>query len=126
MSTIAVITHPATRSPSAVDTTAARNSGTPIGIAQIRVRVAGEVDITSLESLSFALGHAAQLARETVIVDLREVGFLSIRAAVALGTAEATCRAAGVKLRVIAGPAPIERVLTLTGVLPAVHLDHSR
>jgi anti-anti-sigma factor len=79
------------------------------------VQVAGELDLASSPQFRQRLGEAQQAVR-LVVLDLRELCFIdSSGVHVILDAADAARRYAG-RLLIVRGPAPVDRVLTLTDV----------
>jgi anti-sigma B factor antagonist len=79
------------------------------------VRVAGELDLTTSPQLRHTLGEA-QRAACVVVLDLRELGFIDGSGVHAILDAAHDARWSAGRLLVVRGPAPVDRVLTLTDV----------
>lgn len=82
------------------------------------VRVEGELDAAAFPEFHAVLDHALHTARETVVVDLRAVRFMSIRAATTLGQLKQRAAGEGLDLRIVAGRQEVERALEVAGVRP--------
>jgi anti-sigma B factor antagonist len=83
------------------------------------VQVAGELDLGTSPEFRQSLGEAQRAAR-LVVLDLRELGFIdSSGVHVILDAARDARRYAG-RLLIVRGPAPVDRVLTLTEVCKQV------
>ncbi|MFC4945017.1 STAS domain-containing protein [Pseudonocardia sp. GCM10023141] len=85
----------------------------PLG--EMHVVAVGEVDmVTAAELLACLDGALAHPSCRTVLVDLREVGFMSTRGLDALAIASARASAAGVRLAVVADHRPVLRLMEIT------------
>jgi anti-sigma B factor antagonist len=83
------------------------------------VRVAGELDLATSQQFRQTVAEA-QRAAQVVVLDLRELCFIdSSGVHVILDSARDSRRNAG-RLRIVRGPTPVDRVLTLTEVCERV------
>lgn len=89
------------------------------GAASATVRLAGEIDITSVDVADRALGGLRAGVRR-VVLDLSRVTFCDVAGAWFLVEARRRARAAGADLVVRYPRPPVYRVLELTGTLPLV------
>lgn len=87
----------------------------------IVVRIEGELDALVQQQFHRTLDEAVRSEPGAVVVDLRATLFLSLRAAAALGEAQAPAASRGVDLRVVTGRPEVERSLELTGVRCRFH-----
>jgi anti-sigma B factor antagonist len=76
----------------------------------------GEADLQGAPKLEAALEHAAAGPPELIVIDLRNVTFIDSSGLHALVQGHQLCRARGHELRVIPGPAKVQRVFELTGI----------
>jgi anti-anti-sigma factor len=81
----------------------------------IRVRAIGELDIASAPELRRCLAGARGAPR--VVLDLRCVTFIDSTGITLLLDEERYARATGTQFVLIPGPAQVQRVLTIAGVL---------
>ncbi|GAB2535104.1 STAS domain-containing protein [Nocardia heshunensis] len=79
------------------------------------VRVDGELDITGLDTFRRALAVALSRTPATIVVDLREARFLSLRNAVALAEAIDEAAVADIEMRLLTRHSQVRRVLEITG-----------
>lgn len=85
--------------------------------------LAGEADLLGAPQIEAALKDAAAGESQLVIVDLRELTFIDSSGLQALATGHELCRSRGHELRIVRGPANVQRLFDLTGmseVLPFV------
>ncbi|MGW4244146.1 STAS domain-containing protein [Nocardia sp. NPDC004722] len=80
------------------------------------VRVAGELDVTGLETFRRALAFAFSGTVPAVVVDLRRTRFLSLRNAVVLAEAIDTATVEGISTHVLTQDRRVARTLEVTGV----------
>lgn len=85
------------------------------------VRVAGELDLATAPRLRHTLGEAQFKAR-VVVLDLRELTFMDSAGIHAILDAATDARQAQGWLILIRGPAPVDRILTLTGACEEVEI----
>jgi anti-anti-sigma factor len=85
------------------------------GVDPVVVRVRGELDLSTAPSLLQALEEAAPESA-TVVVDLRDVGFLDSSAIGALLRAGRARTAGGGRLQIGSRSAAVDRVLEVTGL----------
>lgn len=86
------------------------------GPGRIRLRVVGDVDLATADTLADALLRAVQGATGPVEVDLSDVGFLDARGVAVLVRAGAAAGTHGGVLRLLSPRPPVRRVLELTRV----------
>jgi anti-anti-sigma factor len=86
--------------------------------ARVVVEVGGALDATTAGELDTTLRYVVLRARDAVVLDLREVGFLSLRVARSLPGTKLMYSTHDLDLRLVAGRRKVERVLTVTGVRP--------
>jgi anti-sigma B factor antagonist len=79
------------------------------------VQVAGELDLATSPQLCRTLGEA-QRAAHVVVLDLRELCFIDSSGVHVILDAAHDSRRYGGRLLIVRGPAPVDRVLTLTDV----------
>lgn len=94
-----------------------RHESDPAG--QVRVSLAGEVDISSVGTLTHALAALPRTA-PSLVVDLANVTFLDSTGIAALVIAHRRAVAAGQTLTVVNAQAGVRRVLDITGTLPTL------
>jgi anti-anti-sigma factor len=80
------------------------------------VRVEGELDAAVFPEFRAVLERATRSKCDAVVVDLRAVRFLSIRAAVTLGAVRKQAANDGPDIRIVAGRREVERALAVSGV----------
>jgi len=85
------------------------------------VHVAGELDLVTAPQLRHTLGEAQSNAR-VVVLDLRELTFLDGAGVHAILDAATDARQAAGRLILVRGPAPVDRVFTLTGACEEVEI----
>jgi anti-sigma B factor antagonist len=104
-------------------TTVAHDYGAPPFVCSWRiggwdaawVQVAGELDLVTSPQFRQRLGEA-QRALRLVVLDLRELGFIDSSGVHVILDAACDARRYGGRLLIVRGPAPVDRVLALTGV----------
>lgn len=79
------------------------------------VRVAGELDLATSPQFRQMLGEAQRAVR-LVVLDLRELCFIDSSGVHVILDAAHDSRPYGGRLLIVRGPAPVDRVLTLTDV----------
>ncbi len=87
------------------------------------VRVAGEVDIQTSPALGDQLQSVVDQGHASVLVDLGEVTFLDSTGLSALIGGLRRCQAAGGELRLVSPRPNVRKVLEITGLTDAFHLD---
>lgn len=80
----------------------------------------GEADLQGASKLEAALEDASGGEPALVVVDLRSLTFIDSSGLHALITGHQLCRARGHELRIIPGPANIQRLFELTGLSEAL------
>jgi anti-anti-sigma factor len=85
------------------------------------VHVAGELDLATVSRLRHTLGEAQSNAR-LVVLDLRELTFMDSAGIHAILDAATDARQAAGRLILVRGPAPVDRILTLTGACEKVEI----
>jgi anti-sigma B factor antagonist len=85
------------------------------------VHVAGELDLATTPRLRHTLGEA-QLNARVVVLDLRELTFMDSAGIHAILDAATDARQAAGRLILVRGPAPVDRVFTLTGACEEVEI----
>ncbi|MGB3438615.1 MAG: STAS domain-containing protein [Actinophytocola sp.] len=91
------------------------------GGSELVVRVAGNVDVTTVPTLAEGFDRARHQVRAVddglgIVADLRAVGFLGVAGLWALVRAREACLGDGLDLRVVAEHAAVVSPLTLTGL----------
>ena len=84
--------------------------------ASVRVRPVGELDLATVPIVDAQLSELVAAGFTSLVLDLRELRFLDSTGLRLLLTWHAKARAEGVDLRVIPGPAPVQRVIEVAGV----------
>lgn len=87
------------------------------------VRVAGEVDIQTSPALEDQLRSVVDQGHASVLVDLGEVTFLDSTGLSALIGGLRRCQAAGGELRLVSPRPNVRKVLEITGLTDAFHLE---
>jgi anti-anti-sigma factor len=84
---------------------------------QQRLRLVGELDLSSAPMLDDALRHvcAANLAA-VVVLDLGGITFMDSSGLRSIMTAKDVCASAGVELRVLPGQPQVQRLFEITGL----------
>jgi anti-sigma B factor antagonist len=86
--------------------------------------LAGEADLLGAPQIEAALREAAAGEPQLVVVDLRKLTFIDSSGLQALATGHELCRSRGQELRIVRGPAHVQRQFDLTGmseILPFVN-----
>ena len=78
------------------------------------VRLAGELDLATAPHVAEELASALEASR-CVVVDLRALRFIDVAGMRVLLVASASARKDGRRLVIVRGPAPVDKVFTLTG-----------
>jgi anti-sigma B factor antagonist len=78
--------------------------------------LAGEADLLGAPKIDAALKAAAGSESELVVIDLRKLTFIDSSGLHALATGHELCRARGQELRIVPGPANVQRLFELTGM----------
>jgi anti-sigma B factor antagonist len=78
--------------------------------------LAGEADLLGAPKIEAALEDASAGSPELIVIDLRNLTFIDSTGLHALFAGHQLCRARGHELRVIPGPANVQRVFELTGM----------
>jgi anti-anti-sigma factor len=86
---------------------------------QVRVRLTGEIDMSSVGTLAHALA-ALQRTAPSLVVDLADVTFLDSTGIAVLVIAHRRAVCAGKTLTVVNAQGGVRRVLDITGVLPTL------
>jgi anti-anti-sigma factor len=81
----------------------------------VRVRLYGEVDLSTVGSLGHKLEECAAAGCRRIVVDLRGVTFLDCAGVRVVLAADAAAHAGGWELVLIEGSAPVQRVFELAG-----------
>jgi anti-sigma B factor antagonist len=89
-------------------------SSTDGGPNRAWVRVAGELDLSTVPQLVEAL-HALQLQARLVVLDLRELEFIDSSGVHAIVDASSRARQAERRLVLVRGPSNVDRMFALTG-----------
>lgn len=89
------------------------------------VRLAGELDLASTGLLYDASEHLATEGAVGLSLDLREVEFIDSTGLRAVLTVAEHCRAQGIEFRVIPGPAQVQRLFEVTGLLERLPFEQS-
>ena len=84
--------------------------------ASVRVRPVGELDLATVPIVDAQLSELVAAGFTSLVLDLRELRFLDSTGLRLLLTWHKKARAEGVDLRVIPGPAPVQRVIEVAGV----------
>lgn len=80
----------------------------------VRLALSGELDVATSPELDQAL-RDAQLRARIVTLDLRDLTFMECSGLSVVLTAATRARASGDRLRVVRGPASVERLFLLVG-----------
>ncbi|HEY7151926.1 MAG TPA: STAS domain-containing protein [Solirubrobacterales bacterium] len=81
---------------------------------QLRVAIAGELDIVNSPHFEEELAALESAATDTLILDLRDVAFIDSTGLRALIAANERARSAGRRLVVVRGAKAVDRLLSLT------------
>lgn len=84
--------------------------------ASVRVRPVGELDLATTPIVDAQLSELVAAGFTSLVLDLRELRFLDSTGVRLLLAWDERCRAEGVDLRLIPGPAPVQRVIDVAGV----------
>jgi anti-sigma B factor antagonist len=87
------------------------------------IALAGEADLLGAPQIEAALEGAAAGAAKLIVVDLKGLTFIDSSGLQALATGHEHCRSRGYELRIVRGPANVQRLFDLTGmseILPFV------
>lgn len=76
----------------------------------------GEADLQTAPSLKRVLADACESAKQTIVVDLRNLTFIDSSGLHALVEAFETCTYRGLEMKVIPGPPNVQRLFQLTGI----------
>jgi anti-sigma B factor antagonist len=87
------------------------------------VRVSGEVDVQTSPALDEQLRSVADQGHPSVLVDLGEVTFLDSTGLSALIAGLRRCQAAGGELHVLSPRPNVRKVLEITGLTDAFHVE---
>jgi anti-sigma B factor antagonist len=79
----------------------------------VEIRLAGELDLATVPQLRQVVDAHARHG-QTMIINLREVGFIDSMGLAALVRARHRALARGAQLKLVAPPAPVRTVFTLT------------
>ena len=82
----------------------------------IHLRLLGELDLGSAKELEAALRDAEAQASESVVVDLSRLDFIDSTGLSALVAADRRLRETGLRLALVPGPRPVQRVFEITGL----------
>ena len=78
--------------------------------------LSGEVDLLSTPQIEAALKDAYAADSELIVIDLRNLTFIDSSGLHALATGHELSRTRGQELRIIPGPANVQRLFELTGM----------
>jgi anti-sigma B factor antagonist len=78
--------------------------------------LSGEVDLLGTPQIEAALKDAYDANPELIVIDLKNLTFIDSSGLHALVTGHELCRARGQELRIIPGPANVQRLFELTGM----------
>lgn len=78
--------------------------------------LSGEVDLLGTPQIEAALKDAHDADAELIVIDLRNLTFIDSSGLHALATGHQLSRARGQELRIIPGPANVQRLFELTGM----------
>jgi anti-sigma B factor antagonist len=82
----------------------------------VRVVLAGELDIGSAPEVEEVLHKVESDGAQTLTIDLRGLTFMDSTGLRMLVAADKRAKDAGRSLRIVRGPAPVQRILDLTGL----------
>jgi anti-anti-sigma factor len=80
------------------------------------IRPVGELDLATAPIVDAQLCELVEAGFTSVVLDLRELRFLDSTGLRLLLVWEAKSRAAGVELRVLPGPPPVQRIFAVAGL----------
>jgi anti-sigma B factor antagonist len=86
----------------------------------VRVRPRGEIDLGTVDSLRRHIDRCVAAGNKRVVLDLRDVTFMDSTGLHLILETDAAARAAAWELRLIQGPARVQRVFALAGVVDAL------
>jgi anti-sigma B factor antagonist len=86
----------------------------------VRVRPCGEIDLATVDSLRRQLDQCVAAGHKHVVLDLRDVTLMDSTGLHLILETAAAARAAEWELRLIPGPARVQRVFELAGVRDAL------
>jgi len=82
----------------------------------VRVRPRGEVDLGTVDTLRHHIDRCVAAGHKRVVLDLRDVTFMDSTGLHLILETDAAARAAEWELRLIQGPARVQRVFELAGL----------
>jgi anti-sigma B factor antagonist len=86
----------------------------------VRVRPRGDIDLATVDSLRRHIDRCVAAGNKRVVLDLRDVTFMDSTGLHLILETDAAARAAEWELRLIQGPAHVERVFELAGLRDAL------
>ena len=81
------------------------------------VFVQGEIDLSTARHVAIALSQARALGAEHIVLDLEKVSFLDSSGLRVVLSADAEAKEAGVGFEIIPGPASVQRVFEIAGLM---------
>ncbi len=87
---------------------------------RVRVALAGELDLTSVDVFTGRLAEVESRAPEVIEIDLRDLVFMDSSGLAQLFAANRRARAAGRRIVILKAAGPIERVLALAKIEDAI------
>lgn len=82
----------------------------------VTVSLIGELDLAAADGLDQELKRVEATSPDEIVVDLRRLRFLDSTGLRILTAANRRAQEAGVALRVVRGPGPVQRVFEITGL----------
>jgi len=95
------------------------------GIDRVILGVVGEIDIATASQLRIALANAISVGAQQIVVDLREVDFVSSEGLGCLAGASLSAAAAGSTLHVAARPSTVRRAIEVAGLTRTLRLHEN-
>jgi anti-anti-sigma factor len=82
-------------------------------LGNIRIRLTGELDISTAEGLERRLAELEEAGPQTIVLDLSDLAFMDSTGLRLIVTADLRMRADGRRLRLVRGPEAVQRVFRL-------------
>jgi anti-sigma B factor antagonist len=87
--------------------------------------LAGEADLMGTPGIEAALRDACAAESGLIVIDLSKLTFIDSSALQALITGHELCRARNQELRIVPGPANVQRLFELTGMSDVLPISHA-
>jgi anti-anti-sigma factor len=83
---------------------------------RVRLTLVGELDLEATATVEAAVRDALAQAPKLLSIDLRDVAFIDSTGLRTLITVHDWARRAGLRMEIVRGPEPVQRVLDITGM----------